>query len=102
EKIIGDCEDFEHIMTCSSGEIAIQKLPIVKPQICLLDIGLPGMDGLDCLSQLKARLPELKVVIFTVFEDSDTIIQAIQRGADGYLLKETPRELLLAELRVIM
>ncbi|MDH4263199.1 MAG: response regulator transcription factor [Spirochaetia bacterium] len=102
EKIIGNSEDFEHVLTCTSGEIALKKIPVVKPQICLLDLGLPGISGLDCLPLLKKSLPDLKIVIFTVFEDGETIVQAIQKGADGYLLKDTLPELLLAELRVIM
>jgi len=102
EKIIKNSPDFEHILTCTSGEIAIKKLPIFRPQICLLDLGLPGLGGLDCIAPLKESMPDLKIVIFTIFEDENSIVEAIRRGADAYLLKDTTPELLLAELRVVI
>ncbi|MDH4201214.1 MAG: response regulator transcription factor [Spirochaetia bacterium] len=102
EKIIGTSDDFEHVLTCTSGEIALKKIPVIKPQICLLDLGLPGIGGIEIQPLLKANLPDLKIVVFTVHEEGEKIIQAIQNGADGYLLKDTASELLLAELKVIM
>lgn len=80
---------------------ALAEIDKDKPDIIILDIGLPGLSGLDILEELKTILPDSKVVIYTVFEDEENIIRAIKKGANGYLLKDTPLDLFLAELKVI-
>ena len=66
-----------------------------------MDIELPGISGIKATRELKARLPELSIVVLTVFEDPATIVEAIVAGADGYLLKKTPAAELLSQLRMI-
>ena len=67
----------------------------------LMDLELPGISGINATRELKARLPELSIVVLTVFEDPATIVEAIVAGADGYLLKKTPATELLSQLRMI-
>lgn len=69
--------------------------------LIILDIGLPEVSGLDCLQKIREQNMKVKVMMYTVFEDEDHLMQAIQLGASGYLLKETTPELLLAELDVL-
>ena len=69
--------------------------------LVLMDLELPGVSGIRATRELKARLPELSVVVLTVFEDPATIVEAIVAGADGYLLKKTPAAELLSHLRLI-
>jgi DNA-binding NarL/FixJ family response regulator len=82
-----------------SGESALAKLPLEKPNVALMDINLPGMSGIECVRQLKPRLPNTQFVMLTVYEDTDHIYDALSVGASGYLLKQTPRAELLAALK---
>lgn len=70
-------------------------------QLALVDIELPGMNGIEATRHLKQSLPDLTVVMLTVFEDPAVILEAITSGADGYLLKKTPAPELLAQLKAI-
>ena len=70
-------------------------------KLVLMDLELPGMSGIEATRELKSRLPELSIVVLTVFEDPVTIVEAIVAGADGYLLKKTPATELLSQLRMI-
>ena len=63
-----------------------------QPQAILLDINLPGMDGIEGLGEIHQRAPEIKVIILTVFDDQDRVFRAICAGASGYLLKTAPLE----------
>jgi DNA-binding NarL/FixJ family response regulator len=75
----------------SSGEEALEKLPELKPDVVIMDIQLPGISGVECTMQLKAISPDIQVLVFTVFGDSDLVFKALEAGASGYLLKRTPR-----------
>jgi DNA-binding NarL/FixJ family response regulator len=69
----------------------LKELPLaVPPQVLILDVGLPDISGLEALPQLTSRLPDTEIVMYTVFEDPDTIYQALCLGAGGYVLKNTP------------
>lgn len=69
--------------------------------LVLMDVDLPGMNGIACTRRIKQQLPQTAVVVLTVFEERGTIIEAICAGADGYLLKRTPAAELLTQLRAI-
>jgi DNA-binding NarL/FixJ family response regulator len=71
------------------GETALRELPRHVPDVVLMDINLPGINGVECVRQLKALLPEVQVLMLTVYEDSDSLFNSLQAGASGYLLKRT-------------
>jgi DNA-binding NarL/FixJ family response regulator len=82
---------------CATVKEALLEIPRCKPDVVLMDIHLPDETGIVCTSRLKAMLPELKIVIVTVYKDYDLIFQALEAGASGYLLKRSgPTELLQA------
>jgi DNA-binding NarL/FixJ family response regulator len=81
------------------AESALEVLPEAKPNVVLVDINLPGMSGVDAVRGLKPLLPETQFVMVTVYEDADHIYNALAAGASGYLLKQTPRDELLAALQ---
>jgi DNA-binding NarL/FixJ family response regulator len=84
-------------------EPALEKLQTADPpDIVLMDIGLPGMGGIEGIKRIRAMTPEVKTVILTVFEDSDTIVRAISSGAAGYLLKGSSLEAIVDSLRSIV
>jgi DNA-binding NarL/FixJ family response regulator len=81
----------------ATGEEALGGVPARPPDVLLVDINLPGMSGIVCVSQLKARLPEMKVLMLTTYEEADLIFDSLRAGASGYLLKKrVPDELVAA------
>lgn len=82
-----------------SAESALVTLPQENPSVVLMDINLPGMNGVECVRRLKLTLPTTQFVMLTVYEDADHIFNALAAGATGYLLKQTPRQELLAALK---
>lgn len=96
---VNRAKDFHCAGQHGTGESAVEKLPLEKPEVVLMDINLPGMSGIECVRQLKVKLPETQFVMLTVYEDSDHIFQALAAGASGYLLKRVSRQQLLDALR---
>ena len=91
--------DFVCGPVCGDAEVALRVLVAARPELVLLDLQLPGKSGVDCLAILRGRLPETRFLIYSVSEESEHIFAAIQAGADGYLLKHTPPDAILAALR---
>jgi DNA-binding NarL/FixJ family response regulator len=77
------------------GEGALAELPHQTPQVVLVDINLPGVDGVECVRQLKPLMPNTQFMMVTVFEDAKRIVSALAAGAAGYLLKRATRDELL-------
>ena len=98
---ISSTPDFSLVCSCRSAEEALEKLPAALPEVVLMDIGLPGMKGTECVRQLKALLPGVQVLMVTVYEDSQQIFEALLAGASGYLLKRTPRAELFEAIRQV-
>ena len=84
-----------------SGEEALEKAPPLKPQVAVMDINLPGMDGIECVRQLSERLPALQIVMLTVYQDTNNLFRALAAGAHGYLVKPARARDLLAAIRDI-
>lgn len=97
--LIDGTEGFVCSGTYRSMEEAIEKIPHILPDVVLADIGLPGMDGIKGVRILKERLPQLLILMITVYNDDDRIFDAICAGAAGYLLKKTPPAKLIESLR---
>lgn len=80
--------DVRAFMSCEDAIEALNST--ILPDVILLDVGLPGMDGIEGIAHLKSRAPAASILILTVFEDDDKIFRAICAGASGYLLKSEP------------
>jgi DNA-binding NarL/FixJ family response regulator len=77
-----------------TGEAALRGIPQERPEVVLVDINLPGMSGIECVSRLKAHMSEVQVLMLTTYEESDLIFNSLRAGARGYLLKNmAPLEL---------
>jgi len=101
ERIIGRAVGLEWVGSWPGGELAVQMLPPLRPDVVVMDIGLPDISGIECTARLKDLLPETQVLIFTVYGDHDKVFQALTAGASGYLLKRsTPAEIRQAILDV--
>jgi DNA-binding NarL/FixJ family response regulator len=81
---------------CDEAVSALEEDP---PDVVLMDIGMPGKSGIECVEALKARYPDIQVLMLTVYSDDEKIFQSLRAGAVGYLLKKTPSEKLLAAIR---
>jgi DNA-binding NarL/FixJ family response regulator len=84
-----------------TAEAALRGIPNDHPDVVLMDINLPGMDGVECVKRLKAQWPELRCLMLTVYEESEKIFNSLLAGASGYLLKRTSTEELLDAIRQV-
>jgi DNA-binding NarL/FixJ family response regulator len=100
-RVLNRADGFRCISQYATAEEALQDLPQVKPDVVLMDINLPGMNGVECVRQLKSLLPQTQVVMLTVYEDTDNIFNALAAGASGYLLKRTSSRELLEAIREV-
>jgi DNA-binding NarL/FixJ family response regulator len=98
---LADAPGFRCVGDYESAEEALEEIPKKKPDVVLMDINLPGMNGIECVEKLKAILPKTPVMMLTVYEDSDQVFQALSSGACGYLLKSTPPEKLLEAIQEV-
>lgn len=95
--LINGTENARCISACGSGEDALEQIPAKKPDVVLMDINLPGMSGIECVRKLKALMPNVQILMLTMYEDDEKIFQSLVAGASGYLVKRTsPSELLNA------
>jgi DNA-binding NarL/FixJ family response regulator len=101
-KAIAEAPGFQCVCSCGSAEEALKKLPPVAPEVVLMDINLPQMNGVECTALLKQRLPKTQFLIVTVHSDNDQIFSALQAGASGYLLKRTGPAELLGAIKEVM
>jgi DNA-binding NarL/FixJ family response regulator len=88
---IGHTNGFLCLGTYPSGEDALTQIPRNVPDVVLMDINLPKMNGIECVRKLKALIPSAQIMMLTVYEDSDKIFDSLLAGASGYLLKRTPQ-----------
>ena len=97
ETFINGSPGFRCVSAYHSGEAALKHLPQDRPDVVLMDIHLTGMSGIECVERLKAMMPEMQIMMLTVYEDTDQIFKALSAGASGYMLKRlTPAKLLEA------
>jgi len=87
--------------TYPNGELALKGIPAEKPDVVLVDINLPGMSGIECVSKLKQQLPELPILMITTYEEPELIFNSLRAGAKGYLLKNTPAAELIQAIEQI-
>jgi DNA-binding NarL/FixJ family response regulator len=99
--ILSTQPDFLVVGAAASGTEAVQAASVLHPDVVLLDIEMPGMDGVEALKQMKAAQPAARALIFTAFDTDERIMQAVRAGAQGYLLKGAPREEVFNAIRVV-
>ena len=96
---VNHASGFKCVGAHGSVEQALEHLPAEKPSVVLMDINLPGMSGIEGVRRLKPLLPDAQFLMLTVYEDADHVFEALEAGATGYLLKQTPRNELLASIK---
>ncbi len=100
-RVLNRAEGFRCVSHYGDAESALEGLPKNRPEVVLMDINLPAMNGVECVRRLKQLVPQTQVVMLTVYEDTDNIFNALAAGAAGYLLKRTKSAELLEAIREV-
>jgi DNA-binding NarL/FixJ family response regulator len=101
QKILQRVLSVQRVTAYESAEEALEKIPRIKPQLVLMDINLPGMNGVECVRQLTQKLPALQIIMLTVYDDDNDIFDSLAAGATGYLLKPVKAAELIEAIKVI-
>lgn len=97
--LIDGTEGYSCIGAYLKCELMLKNVERLKPDVLLMDIGLPGMNGIEGIKEVKKLLPELTILVLTIYEENDLIFEALCAGASGYLVKKTPPSKLLEAIR---
>jgi DNA-binding NarL/FixJ family response regulator len=100
-KLLEASKDIQIIGTALSGETAVEEVPKLLPDVLLLDLGLPRMSGIDVTRVVKKLVPQVEILIFTIFDEEDKVLEAVQAGASGYLLKGTPADRIIEAIKEV-
>jgi DNA-binding NarL/FixJ family response regulator len=101
-RLLNRADGFRCLSQYGNAESALEGLPNDRPDAVLMDINLPGMNGVECVRKLKQAAPGIQVIMLTAYEDTENIFNALAAGASGYLLKRTPRAELLTALQEVI
>lgn len=100
-RVLNRAEGFQCVSEHGSAEDALKELPNIKPNVVLMDINLPGINGVECVRKLKPLLPQTQVMMLTVYEDTENIFNALAAGANGYMLKRTSTKELIEAIHEV-
>ena len=100
-RVLNRADGFECVSSYANAEAALEDLPERKPDVVLMDINLPGMNGVECARKLKQAAPQIQIMMLTVYEDTENIFNALAAGSSGYLLKRTATAELLESIREV-
>ena len=100
-RMLDKAEGFHCISQHATAEAALEALPKEPPEVVLMDINLPGINGVECVRRLKQANPKILAVMLTAYEDTENIFNALAAGAAGYLLKRAPRAEILDAIREV-
>ena len=98
-RMISRAEGFQHLGDYGTAEEALEAIPKNPPNVVLMDINLPGMNGVDCVRKLKQLAPATQVVMLTAYEDTENIFNSLAAGASGYLLKRSKSAEIIEAIR---
>src|SRR5271154_5223620 len=98
-QILESAPDIKCMGAFVSAEEALPQILAKNPDVVLMDINLPGMSGIQCVAEIKKAMPNIQIIMVTVYEDSERIFRALKAGANGYLIKSSPPEQLLESIR---
>jgi DNA-binding NarL/FixJ family response regulator len=100
-RLIDSTKGFCCVSQHPSAENALTELPVTQPEVVIMDINLPGLNGVECVRRLKDLLPNTQVVMLTVYENTNIIFSALAAGASGYLLKQSSPEEIIEAIREV-
>jgi len=92
QRLLESFDQLELVGSARDGRRALELVRSLRPDVVLLDLGLPDIDGIEVTRQIKGAMPEVEILIFTIFDEEERVLQAVRAGASGYLLKGTPAD----------
>lgn len=92
-------KDMQVVGSASDGAEAIELASQNQPDLILMDLKMPGVNGIEATRQIRAKFPDIKILVLTTYDDDEWLFDAIRAGASGYLLKDTPRQKLIEAIR---
>lgn len=99
--ILGTQPDFEVVGEAANGDQLLQLAKTLQPAVVLTDLEMPGLDGVEAIRRIRAALPGTQIIVLTVYNTDDRIVNSIEAGAQGYLLKGAPRSEIFDAIRVV-
>lgn len=99
QDVLGSQPDFEVVGEAETGKEAVAQAARLHPDVVVMDLRMPEMDGVEAIAQIKADYPEIQILVVTTYDSDADILPAIETGATGYLLKDTPRKELYQAIR---
>ena len=95
-------KDFQVVGTAQDGSEAVELAAQKQPDLILMDLKMPGVNGIEATRQIRAKFPHMKILVLTTYDDDEWVFDAIRAGASGYLLKDTPRQKIIEAIRGTM
>ena len=92
-------DDFQVIAEAENGHEAFEQIAKLKPDVVLMDLRMPEMDGVEAIGKIKEKYPDINILVLTTYDTDADIVRAVEAGATGYLLKDAPREELFRAVR---
>jgi DNA-binding NarL/FixJ family response regulator len=100
--LLSSLDGVEVVAEVDNGEDAVREAQLSRPDVVVMDVQMPGMDGIEATRRLRAAVPEVAVLVLTMFEDDETVFAAMRAGAHGYLLKGAGQDEILAALHAVV
>lgn len=100
--MLGTLDDFEVVGEATDGESAVREAQLLRPDVVLMDVRMPGSDGVDATRRIRTAVPGAAILILTMLDDDATVFTAMQAGAQGYLLKGADQDEIAGAIRAIV
>jgi DNA-binding NarL/FixJ family response regulator len=100
-RLLRDVDDIEVVGEAADGASAVERAAATEPDLVLMDVRMPGMDGIEATAQIVRNRPEVRVLMLTTFDLDEAVHRALRAGASGFLLKDTPYDQLIHAIRVV-
>ncbi len=100
--LLGTLDDFEVVGEAEDGEAAVREAQLTKPDVVLMDVRMPGIDGVEATRRIRKAVPDTAVLVLTMYDEDATVFTAMQAGARGYLLKGAEQDEIADAIRAVV